>query len=492
MNWKQAATRTHFSPQSVGTIHFVGIGGIGMSGIAEILHKLGYKVQGSDLSDNANVKRLREKGISIVIGHKAENVNSANVIVISSAVKRDNPEVVAARESFLPVVRRAEMLGELMRLKWAVAVGGTHGKTTTTSMVASVFETAGFDPTVINGGIINAYGTNARLGDGDWMVVESDESDGSFTKLPATVAVVTNMDPEHMDHYHDFDAVRRAFDTFVQNVPFYGFAVLCVDHPEVQELVARVQDRRIVTYGFSPQADVRAVNVVPQPEGTHFDVVVTDRKKNTAQTIEGFFLSVIGKHNVQNSLAAISVGIQLGIGDTVLKSALSKFESVKRRFTRIGTVNGITVVDDYGHHPVEIAATLKAALQAKGDKGKIIAVMQPHRYTRLSSLFNDFCKTFNDANAVIVADVYPAGEAPIEGANRDALVEGLRAHGHRDVHALRDPKDLAGMIASMAQPDDYVIFLGAGSISQWAYALPKELEKIFKTQGGEKAQGRTS
>ncbi len=479
MNWKQATSRTHFSPQSVGTIHFVGIGGIGMSGIAEILHHLGYKVQGSDLSDNANVKRLREKGISIAVGHKAENVNGANVVVISSAVKKDNPEVVAAREAFLPVVRRAEMLGELMRLKWAVAVGGTHGKTTTTSMVAAVMEAAKFDPTVINGGIINAYGTNARLGEGDWMVVESDESDGSFTKLPSTVAVVTNMDPEHMDHYHDFDAVRRAFDTFVQNVPFYGFAVLCIDHPEVQEMVARVQDRKIVTYGFSPQADVRAVNVDPKPDGTHFDIVVTDRKKNTSREIKGFFLSVIGRHNVQNSLAAISVGVQLGIGDDILKSALSKFESVKRRFTRTGTVKGITVVDDYGHHPVEIAATLKAALQAKGDKGKIIAVMQPHRYTRLSSLFNDFCKTFNDANTVIVADVYAAGEVPIEGADRDALVEGLRAHGHRDVHALRDPKELADMIASMAQPGDFVICLGAGSISQWAYALPKELEEVF-------------
>jgi UDP-N-acetylmuramate--alanine ligase len=479
MNWKQATTRTHFSPQSVGIIHFVGIGGIGMSGIAEILHNLGYTVQGSDLSDNANVKRLRDKGIAITIGQRAENVAGVNVVVISSAVKRDNPEVVAAREAFLPVVRRAEMLGELMRLKWAVAVGGTHGKTTTTSMIASLFDEAGLDPTVINGGIINAYGTNARLGAGEWMVVESDESDGSFTKLPATVAVVTNMDPEHMDHYHSFDAVRRAFETFVQNVPFYGYAVLCIDHPEVQELVARVQDRKIVTYGFSPQADVRAVNIQPTTEGTHFDVVVVDRKKNVVRSISGLFLSVIGQHNVQNSLAAICVGVQMGMSDAVLKGALAKFESVKRRFTRTGTVKGITVVDDYGHHPVEIAATLKAALQAKGDKGRIIAVMQPHRYTRLSSLFNDFCKTFNDADSVIVADVYPAGEQPIEGADRDSLVEGLRAHGHRDVHALRDPKELAGMVAEIAQPGDFVICLGAGSISSWAYALPGELDSIF-------------
>jgi len=485
MNWTQATSRTHFSPQSVGTIHFVGIGGIGMSGIAEILHSLGYKVQGSDLSDNANVKRLRSKGISINIGHKAENVSGVNVVVISSAVKKDNPEVVTAREAFIPVVRRAEMLGELMRLKWAIAVGGTHGKTTTTSMVARMFEEAGLDPTVINGGIINAYGTNARLGSGEWMVVESDESDGSFTKLPATVAIVTNMDQEHMDHYHDFEAVRRAFETFVQNVPFYGFAVLCIDHPEVHELVARVQDRKIVTYGLSPQADVRAINVKPEKDGTHFDVEVMDRKKNVVRSIKDIFLSVIGQHNVLNSLAAISIGVQLNFSDAVIRKTLAGFESVRRRFTRTGTVEGITVIDDYGHHPVEIAATLKAALQAKGEKGKLIAVMQPHRYTRVANLFNDFCKTFNDADTVIVADVYPAGEQPIEGANRDALVEGLRAHGHRDVYALNDPKDLATMIAKMAEAGDYVVCLGAGSISSWAYALPVELQEIY---AGEKRQ----
>ncbi|MDR3449221.1 MAG: UDP-N-acetylmuramate--L-alanine ligase [Alphaproteobacteria bacterium] len=480
MNWTQASSQTHFTPQSVGTIHFVGIGGIGMSGIAEILHNLGYKVQGSDQTDNANVKRLRDKDISVEIGHKAENLGAANVVVISSAVKRDNPEVMAARAAYLPIVRRAEMLGELMRLKWAVAVGGTHGKTTTTSMVASLFDAAQLDPPVINGGIFNAYGTNARLGAGEWMVVESDESDGSFTKLPATVAIVTNIDPEHMDHYHDFDAVRRAYETFVQNIPFYGFAVLCVDHPEVQELIARVQDRKIVTYGFSPQADVRAVNIEARQDGSRFDVVVADRKSESSRTIEGFFLPVIGQHNVQNSLAAISVGLQLGFADHVLRQAFAKFEGVKRRFTRTGVVNGITIVDDYGHHPVEIAATLKAALQAKGESGKIIAVMQPHRYSRLSSLFNEFCKGFNDADTVIVADVYAAGETPIEGATRDALVEGLRAHGHRDVYALQGPTHLAQMIAERAQPGDYVICLGAGTISGWAYALPAELEAIFK------------
>jgi UDP-N-acetylmuramate--alanine ligase len=479
MNWNKPSAPREFTPMSIGMIHFVGIGGIGMSGIAEILYNLGYQVQGSDLTDNANVKRLRDKGITVNVGHKAENLGSASVVVISSAVKRDNPEVIAAREALLPIVRRAEMLGELMRLKWSVAIGGTHGKTTTTSLVATLFDTAGLDPTVINGGIINAYGTNARLGSGDWMVVESDESDGSFTKLPATVAVVTNIDPEHMDHYQDFDAVRRAYDTFVQNIPFYGFAVLCVDHPEVQEMIARIIDRRIITYGFSPQADVRAVNIEARPDGSRFDVVVADRKTDTTRTIEGFFLSVIGQHNVQNSLAAIAVGLQLGFADQVLRSAFSRFEGVKRRFTRTGVVKGITIVDDYGHHPVEIAATLKAGQQAKGVEGRLIAVMQPHRYTRLSSLFADFCTCFNDADVVVVADVYPAGEQPIEGASRDALVEGLRAHGHRDVQALSDPKQLASLIASIAKSGDYVLFLGAGSISGWAHALPAELQVLL-------------
>ena len=451
-----------------------------MSGIAEILHNLGYKVQGSDLSDNANVKRLRDKGIHVAVGHNEENIGEANVVVISSAVKRDNPEVMAARAASLPIVRRAEMLGELMRLKWSVAVGGTHGKTTTTSIIATLFDTAGLDPTIINGGIINAYGTNARLGAGEWMVVESDESDGSFTKLPATIAIVTNIDPEHMDHYHDFAAVKRAYDQFVQNIPFYGFAVLCVDHPEVQEMIARVSDRKIITYGFSPQADVRAINLETKPEGTRYDVVISDRKNDTARTIEGFFLSAIGLHNVQNSLSAIAVGHQLGFTDNILRLAMSKFEGVKRRFTRTGSVHGITIVDDYGHHPVEIAATLKAAQQAKGNAGKIIAVMQPHRYTRLASLFADFCKCFNDADTVIISDVYAAGEQPMEGINRDTLVEGLRAHGHRDVHALADPKQLATMIAKIASANDYVICLGAGTISSWAYALPAELEALSK------------
>lgn len=482
-------TSRQFSPLAIGTLHFVGIGGIGMSGIAEILHNLGYKVQGSDLSDNANVKRLRDKGIPVAIGHRAENLGDASVIVVSSAVKKDNPEVIAARAALLPVVRRAEMLGELMRLKWSVGVGGTHGKTTTTSMVATLFDVAGLDPTVINGGIINAYGTNARLGDSDWMVVETDESDGSFTKLPATISIVTNIDPEHMDHYADFAAVKAAYDHFVQNIPFYGFAVLCVDHPEVQAMIARIVDRKIVTYGFSPQADIRGINMRLAMDGTRFDVSVTDRKHDHSYVISDFHLPVIGQHNVQNSLAAIAIGVQLGFGEDVMRKAIGKFAGVKRRFTRTGTVNGITIVDDYGHHPVEIAATLKAAQQAKGSEGKIIAVMQPHRYTRLSSLFSEFCTCFNDADCVIVADVYAAGEQPLEGATKDALVEGLRAHGHREVHALPDPADLPLMISKLAQPGDYVICLGAGTITTWAHALPEQLAEITDQNAGVRVHG---
>lgn len=466
-----------FSPLSIGTIHFVGIGGIGMSGIAEILHHQGYTVQGSDQADNYNVKRLRERGIAVAIGHKPENLGDASVVVISSAVKPDNPEVVAARAALLPVVRRAEMLGELMRLKWAVAVGGTHGKTTTTSMVAALFDSAGLNPTVINGGIINDYGTNARLGSGDWMVVESDESDGSFTRLPATIAIVTNIDPEHMDHYQNFDAVRDAYDTFVQNIPFYGFAVLCIDHPEVQAMIPRVADRKIVTYGFSAQADVRAVNLDLTPTGSYFDVVIADRKTKSTVTIARLHLPVIGQHNVQNSLAAIAIGHQLGFTEAAIRAGLDKFGGVKRRFTRTGTVNGVLIVDDYGHHPVEIATTLKAARQAAGSS-RVIAVLQPHRYSRLSGLFNDFCTSCNEADAVIVSDVYAAGEAPIVGADRDSLVAGMRERGHREVHALASPEALPQLVAALARPGDVVICLGAGSISAWAQALPEQLAKL--------------
>lgn len=463
-------------PLNIGTLHFVGIGGIGMSGIAEILHNLGYEVQGSDIAESANVKRLRDLGIQVAIGHAAENISNAQVIVISSAVKRDNPEVQAARAKLIPVVRRAEMLGELMRLKWSIAVGGTHGKTTTTSLIAAVLDAAEMDPTVINGGIINAWGTNARLGDGDWMVCEADESDGTFLKLPAAIAVVTNIDPEHLDHYGTFDNLRKAFVDFVENIPFYGFAALCIDHAEVQAMIPRVSDRRIITYGFSPQADVRGENVSSGDGGTTFDVVISNRKTGEIRYIEGLKLAMYGLHNVLNALSAVAIASEMGLSDAVLNRAFSEFKGVKRRFTQTGVVDGTTIIDDYGHHPVEIAAVLKAARQVT--KERVIAVVQPHRYTRLRDLFEDFCTCFNDADAVIVADVYPAGEAPIEGFDKDSFVAGLRERGHRTVVALDGPDALAGTIDGMAGEGDFVVCLGAGSISAWANALPGQLRAL--------------
>jgi len=476
-------------PLDIGVIHFVGIGGIGMSGIAEVMHNLGYDVQGSDQAEGANVIRLRQLGVTAMIGHAAENLGAARVVVISSAVKPDNPEVIAAREAMIPVVRRAEMLAELMRLKWAIAVAGTHGKTTTTSMVAAMLDQADYDPTVINGGIINAYGTNARLGAGDWMVVEADESDGSFTKLPATIAIVTNMNPEHLDFYGDFETERAAFQSFVENLPFYGFAVMCLDHPEVQALVGRISDRRILTYGFSPQAAVRAVNVAATATGMAFDVELVDRAPNVAgdgtRVIAGFHLPMHGEHNVLNALSAIAVGWEMKIADANLVAALAGFAGVRRRFTKTGEVGGITVIDDYGHHPVEIVAVLRAARAATN--GRIIAVVQPHRFTRLRDLFEGFCTGFNDADTVVVANVHAAGEAAIEGFDRDALVAGLTARGHRRVLPLDDPEDLPALIAGEAASGDMVVCLGAGTITAWANALPERLAPLLaepKLAGG--------
>jgi UDP-N-acetylmuramate--alanine ligase len=463
-------------PRDIGPVHFVGIGGIGMSGIAEVLANLNYTVTGSDAADSANVKRLRDKGIKISIGHKAENVDGADVIVVSSAIKPDNPELIAARAQRLPVVRRAEMLAELMRLKSCVAIAGTHGKTTTTSMVATLLDAGNFDPTVINGGIINAYGTNARLGAGDWMVVEADESDGTFLKLPADVAIVTNVDAEHLDHFKTFAAVQDAFIDFVENVPFYGFAVMCTDHPIVQRLVGRIADRRIVTYGENAQADVRLVDLTNKDGKQHFSVVFRDRNGAEVHRIAGIVLPMPGRHNALNATSAIAVAHELGIADDNIRAALSKFGGVKRRFTKVGEWNGATIIDDYGHHPVEIAAVLKAAREST--KGQVIAVVQPHRYTRLKTLFEPFSTCFNDADAVVVANVYSAGEAPIEGADRDHLVQALRARGHRQVMALDGPEKLAGIVKGLAKPGDYVVLLGAGSITQWAYALPGELKAL--------------
>jgi UDP-N-acetylmuramate--alanine ligase len=460
-------------PRDIGPIHFVGIGGIGMSGIAEVLANLGYVVTGSDVADSANVKRLRDQGIRVAIGHKADNIDGADVLVVSSAIKRDNPELVSARAQRRPVVRRAEMLAELMRLKSCVAIAGTHGKTTTTSMVAALLDAGHFDPTVINGGIINAYGTNARLGAGDWMVVEADESDGTFLKLPADVAIVTNVDPEHLDHFHTFEAVQAAFQTFVENVPFYGFAVMCTDHPVVQQLVGRIEDRRVITYGANPQADVRLADLDNANGGSRFSVVFRDRAGADVNTIADLTLPMPGRHNALNATAAIAVARELGVSDDLIRKALAGFGGVKRRFTKTGEWNGVTVIDDYGHHPVEIAAVLKAAREST--RGEVIAVMQPHRYTRLKSLFDEFSACFNDADTVIVAPVYPAGEQPIAGADRDTLVAGMRARGHRHVVPLDGPADLAGIVRGLVHPGDYVVCLGAGSITQWAYALPGEL-----------------
>src|SRR5438552_2227059 len=463
-------------PREIGPIHFVGIGGIGMSGIAEVLSNLGYTVQGSDASESGNVARLREKGITVSVGHKAENVDGADVVVVSTAIKRDNPELMAARAQRIPVVRRAEMLAELMRLKSCVAIAGTHGKTTTTTMVATLLDAGGLDPTVINGGIINAYGSNARLGAGDWMVVEADESDGTFLKLPFDVVIVTNIDSEHFDHFKTFEAIQEAFRNFVENVPFYGFAVMCIDHPVVQSIVGKIEDRRIVTYGENPQADARLVDLVPMGSGSSFKVVFRDRKTDVAHEIAGLVLPMAGRHNALNATAAIAVAHELGLSDDAIRKAIAGFGGVKRRFNKTGEWNSISVIDDYGHHPVEIAAVLKAARESTN--GKVIAVVQPHRFSRLQSLFEEFCTCFNDADTVVVAEVYPAGETPIAGIDRDHFVLGLRAHGHREVIPLQKSADLAGLVRDIAGRGDFVVCLGAGNITQWAYALPGELKAL--------------
>ncbi len=456
-------------PTDIGPIHFVGIGGIGMSGIAEVLLNHGYTVQGSDLKASKITRRLERLGAKVFVGQRAENLQGAEVVVISSAIKPGNPELDEAHRLGLPVVRRAEMLAELMRMKSNVAIAGTHGKTTTTTMVATLLDAGGLDPTVINGGIIHAYGSNARMGQGEWMVVEADESDGTFVKLPATIAIVTNIDAEHMEHYGTFDALRAAFDTFVHNIPFYGVAVCCTDHPEVQALVGRITDRRVITYGFNAQADVRAEKLTYENGVAHFDVWLRARDER----IDGMTLPMPGDHNVLNALAAIAVARHLGMKRDEIRTALAAFGGVNRRFTRVGEVNGVTIIDDYGHHPVEIAAVLRAARQATS--GRVIAVHQPHRYSRLSSLFEDFCTCFNDADVVAISEVYAAGEEPIEGASRDDLVAGLIAHGHRNASALLQESDLADLVKREARPGDMVVCLGAGTISAWANALPEAL-----------------
>ncbi|HBV55205.1 MAG TPA: UDP-N-acetylmuramate--L-alanine ligase [Rhodobacteraceae bacterium] len=456
-------------PTDVGPLHFVGIGGIGMSGIAEVLLNLGYTVQGSDAKTSKITDRLAALGATIFEGQSAQNIEGAAVVVISSAIKRGNPELDEARRRKLPIVRRAEMLAELMRMKSNVAIAGTHGKTTTTTMVATLLDAGGFDPTVVNGGIIHAYGSNARMGQGEWMVVEADESDGTFNRLPATVAIVTNIDPEHMEHWGSIENLRDGFTQFVSNIPFYGLAVCCTDHPEVQALVGRITDRRVKTYGFNAQADVRAVNLSYKKGVAHFDI----RLQTEDRVIENCSLPMPGDHNVSNALSAVAVARHLGMKTDEIRTALANFGGVNRRFTKVAEINGVTIIDDYGHHPVEIAAVLKAARQAS--EGRVIAVHQPHRYTRLSNLFEDFCACFNEADVVAIADVYAAGEEPIAGASRDDLVAGLIRHGHRHARAILDENDLARLVKEQARPGDMVVCLGAGTISGWAYSLPEKL-----------------
>ncbi len=458
-------------PMELGPIHFVGIGGIGMSGIAEVLMTLGYRVQGSDAKASKITDRLVGLGAVVFEGQRAENIGQAAVVVISSAIKKGNPELEEARLRGLPVVRRAEMLAELMRMRSNIAIAGTHGKTTTTTMVATLLDKGGFDPTVINGGVIHAYGSNARAGAGEWRVVEADESDGSFNRLPATIAIVTNIDPEHMEHWGTFDNLRKGFLDFVSNIPFYGLAVCCTDHPEVQALVGRVTDRRVVTFGFNAQADVRAMNLTYVDGVAHFDVAL--QGEGEGAMIEGMTLPMPGDHNVSNALAAVAVARHLGMKRDEIREALAGFAGVNRRFTKVAEVNGVTIIDDYGHHPVEIAAVLRAARQST--KGRIIAVHQPHRYTRLSSLFEDFCTCFNEADVVAIAEVYAAGEDPIAGASRDDLVAGLIAHGHRHARAVNDEDDLARLVREQTRPGDLVVCLGAGTISGWATGLPARL-----------------
>ena len=475
-------------PLNIGIIHFTGIGGIGMSGIAEILADLGYQVQGSDIAENNNVRRLREKGIAVSIPQSEANIEQAAIVVISTAIQEDNVELLAARAKFIPVVHRAEMLGELMRLRWSVAVAGTHGKTTTTSLVATLLDAANIDPTVINGGIIHSWGSNAKLGDGQWMVVEADESDGSFSRLKPTAAIVTNIDPEHLDHHGSYENLELAFENFVASIPFYGFASLCIDHPAVQRLMPKIRDRRIISYGLSVTADVRAVNIHHNHNMMRFDIQLSDRLMGTPQTISDVHFPMLGTHNVQNALAAISVAIEMGIDTNTIRHALANFKGVGRRFDIKGQAGGITIIDDYGHHPVEIKAALNAG-RMKADGAKLIAVVQPHRYSRLRDLFDDFCSCFNDADKVIVTDVYAAGEAPIDGFGKTDLAQGLQAYGHRGVLLLESPEALAGLVAQHATDGDIVMCLGAGSITNWAAALPDELAAYFASHG-QKQEGQ--
>ncbi len=469
-------------PKKFGTLHFVGIGGIGMSAMAELLHQLGYAVQGSDASDGANIARLREQGIRCMIGHDAQNICDAegqtvSGIVVTAVVPPDNPEIVAARAKKIPLIQRSELLAEVMRVKSSVGVAGTHGKTTTTSIVGQLLEAGGFDPTILNGGIINAYGTNTRIGKGKWVVVEADEAYGTFLRLRPTIAIVTNIDPEHLDYYETFDNVRAAFRHFVDATPFYGCAVLCLDHPEVQKLAGQITDRRVITYGTNRQAELRAKNIRLTPQGGYFDLRINGDLSPEKRTIRNIHIPVPGQHNILNALAGIAVALQMGMDDDTIVQTLAKFSGVKRRFTKTGETDGVTIIDDYAHHPVEVSTVLRAARGVVEKGGRVIAVFQPHRYSRVHDLFDDFCTAFNDADAVLVADVYSAGEEPIAGCEKEDIVAGLIHSGHKNAAILRSENDLADRVAHLTRSGDIVICMGAGSITKWAYALPEQLQK---------------
>ncbi|MBS0185390.1 MAG: UDP-N-acetylmuramate--L-alanine ligase [Proteobacteria bacterium] len=457
------------SPLSLGVIHFVGIGGIGMSGIAEILHGLGQKVQGSDIAVNPNVQRLKEKGIPIFIGHKAENIEKANLLVVSSAIIGENPEIKEAERRGIAIIHRSEMLAQLARLKFSAIVSGSHGKTTTTSLIASIFDAASLNPTVINGGIITAYGTNARLGNGDWMVIESDESDGSFVDLSPTVAVVTNIDPEHLEHYGSFEALKEAFQNFIEKIPFYGFGVLCIDHPVVEEMISKISNKTLLTYGFSEKAHVRAINILREKDKTTFDVEI--RFPQEALVVwKGIQVSLMGDHNIQNVLAALTVARKLEIPRELIKEAFMSFKGVKRRFTKVSDILGVTIYDDYAHHPVEISATLKAALGMT--EGRVISVLQPHRYSRVSRLMEDFAKCLKESSQVYIVPIYSAGESPIEGIDHTVLSLKMKEYGI-PVKSLSGKDELFLELTSFLKEGDIVLFMGAGTISQWAYSFPE-------------------
>ena len=463
-------------PDKVGAIHFIGIGGIGMSGIAEMLAIKGYQVQGSDAAEGYTLDRLRGLGVTVFVGHQASNVSGAKVVVVSSAIRPDNAELVAARAAGVAVVRRAEMLAELMKPLQAVAVAGTHGKTTTTTMVAAVLEAGGLDPSVVNGGIINAYGSNAKTGQGDWMVVEADESDGTFLKLPASVAVVTNVDPEHLDHFKTYENVKAAFRSFIENVPFYGFAVVCADHAETMVIAGGVQDRRVLSYGFGEGADVRATGLNADRDGMSFDVSYSARMAGGAAVTAGVRLPMPGRHNISNALAALTVARELGVADADAAAGLAGFEGVQRRFTKVGDWNGVTIIDDYSHNPPKIAAAIEAARQVA--EGRVIAIMQPHRFTRVRDLFDGFVTCMDGADVAVVSDIYTAGETPIEGITGPALVAAMQQHGHGDARYLPSPDDLPGLVRGIAKPGDYVIVLGAGSNTYWAKKLPAQMAAL--------------